>query len=317
MGNHDLNFDAENDADSDETFTSLFGPANYSWRVGRAHFVALDTIQWNGRDARPSYNETLDERTLAWLANDLAVVPKDALVVLCLHAPLAKSPVTTTNTRIGNFDKLVGMLSGRNAVLAVSGHTHTTYRTVFDGNDGWTGPGTFEERTCVTVSGAWWSGPRDYRGVPLSDQPDGVPPGYTLLDVDGTTYSLRYKAAGMPESHQMRIYPPGTHSGEASNSARKVLANVFYGCEHCRVELSLNGGPWIPMYRRPQLDPQAQTFYTGPADSGKPFVDPVMTPHIWQTELDALPPVGPNRYRVRVTWPDGRTDTQSAFFPRQ
>jgi predicted phosphodiesterase len=318
IGNHDLNFDGDGDANSDETFTRIFGPANYSWQIGKAHFVALDTIQWHGRGKSPEYTEILDDRTLEWLRNDLSVVPADRLVILCIHAPLAKNPALNPRGRIGNFDQLTKILQGRRAVLAVSGHTHLSYRTEFDTADGWTGPGTFEEMNCVTVSGSWWSGPRDHRGVPISDQRDGVPNGYTILDIRGGDYRLRYKAASQPDSLQARIFPPGTHeSGETTTvQSRRVLANVFYGWSKCRVEYSLNDGPWLAMTQAPQRDPAAISYYSGPNASGKPFVRPVRTNHIWQLDLESAPPSGANRHRIRIQWPDGTTHTQTLIHDR-
>ncbi len=44
MGNHDMNYDAVADSLSDETFESNFGPANYAFNYGQAHFIVLDNI---------------------------------------------------------------------------------------------------------------------------------------------------------------------------------------------------------------------------------------------------------------------------------
>lgn len=316
LGNHDLNFDAKNDEDSDETFTALFGPPNYSWQIGQVHFVALDTILWNGREQSPEYRERLDEKTLTWLKNDLAVVPADRLIVLCLHAPLYRDRGTTTPGRLGNFDQLVKILNDRPSVLAVSGHSHVSDRKVFGQADGWKGSGRFEEMNCVTVSGSWWSGPRDYRGVPSSYQRDGVPKGYTILDINGTSFTLRYRAAGQPDKIQMRIYPPGTHNSGEAEANRRLLVNVFYGWADCRVDYSINNGPWTPMTQVPQLDPLAVNLYSGPAHTGKPFVRPLITNHIWQADLPEQPERGAKRFRVRVTWPDGHQDIQSVVHDR-
>ena len=44
MGNHDMNYDAKEDQYSDETFEKNFGPNNYSYNIGKAHFIVLDDI---------------------------------------------------------------------------------------------------------------------------------------------------------------------------------------------------------------------------------------------------------------------------------
>jgi hypothetical protein len=114
----------------------------------------------------------------------------------------------------------------------------------------------------------------------------------------------------------MRIYPPGTHASGADRASRRVLVNLYYGWNDCRVELSLNNGPWTTMIQTPQFDPVAQATYEGPFDTGKPWVNAVRTNHIWQLDLPQDPPRGPNRYRVRATLPDGTIFHDSVILPR-
>ena len=45
----------------------------------------------------------------------------------------------------------------------------------------------------------------DERGIAISDQRDGTPNGYHVLEVDSTDVSVRFKAAGKPADFQMRI----------------------------------------------------------------------------------------------------------------
>ena len=39
IGNHDTNYDARDDAGSDETFERVYGPSTYAFEYARAHFV--------------------------------------------------------------------------------------------------------------------------------------------------------------------------------------------------------------------------------------------------------------------------------------
>jgi hypothetical protein len=314
LGNHDMNFDAVNDEESDETFTRHFGPANYSWRYGKVHFIALDNIVHNGRnaDGRANYTESLSDAALDWLANDIAVVPDDYLVVIAGHAPFW-NPVN--KRAVGNLPRLLEILSKRQRVLALSGHTHYNSRTIYGAEQGWTGPGSFQELNCVTVCGSWWSGPKDVRGVAIADSRDGTPNGYTVAEFDGTDYKLRFKAAGLPADFQMRIYPPGQHNnGDAP--ARRLLANIFYGAPGDKVEYSLNGGEWLPMAFTPQKDPLAQALYEGPVDSGKPWVNASQSWHIWEARLDERLPAGSHVVTVRSTTIDGEVIESSRIFNR-
>ena len=84
LGNHDQNYDAADDRDADETFHRYFGPNYYSWDYDQVHFVTLDTVEWQGSRYRGAFGE----RQLKWLANDLAHVRPERLLVLCMHIPI-------------------------------------------------------------------------------------------------------------------------------------------------------------------------------------------------------------------------------------
>ena len=90
IGNHDMNMDASNDEDADETFTRIYGPNYYAFDYGPVHFIALDDVIWGGKTPEGSgtYTGGLDAKQLAFLRRDLEEVPEDRLVVLMMHIPL-------------------------------------------------------------------------------------------------------------------------------------------------------------------------------------------------------------------------------------
>src|SRR5690606_3975295 len=89
-GNHDMNFDAKTDEMADETFESVFGPANYSFNYGKVHYVILDDVLYpDPRDGR-GYWGGFREDQLQFLENDLKFVPKDYLVVISFHIPITE-----------------------------------------------------------------------------------------------------------------------------------------------------------------------------------------------------------------------------------
>ena len=135
-GNHDLDFDAETDQHSFDTFRREWGPEYYSFDIGNVHFVVLDNVRYpcNGvdphpfcaADARATYNGVITGRQLAWLANDLAGVPEDKLIVLNAHIPFQTfTDNTAAKHQTDNLADLVAVLGDR-PVLGLSGHTHTT-----------------------------------------------------------------------------------------------------------------------------------------------------------------------------------------------
>ncbi len=89
IGNHDMNFEAKNDRQSDETFERVFGPSYYSFDYGPVHFLALDDVEWlvteNGEG---HYEGGLGKEQMDFIKRDLAMIPEDQLVVLMMHIPL-------------------------------------------------------------------------------------------------------------------------------------------------------------------------------------------------------------------------------------
>ena len=79
-----------------------------------------------------------------------------------------------------------------------------------------------------TVSGSWWSGPFDPRGIPTTDQRDGTPNGYHVLEVDGVDMTVRYKAAGFPDDYQMRILFDVAHHGLRPDGLRDFRAGELF-----------------------------------------------------------------------------------------
>ena len=202
-GNHELNFEAEGDKYSLETFKRFFGPPYYAFEYADALFIVLDNIDYQGNgEADPGdvrgnggYEARISKQQLRWLEKELEYVDNYRLVFVATHAPLGSEDRRyTTENRKGLFR----LLAGRPNLYSVAGHTHTTNRVYFGEEDGFDGPGTFHHHVLATVSGSWWSGPFDERGIAISDQRDGTPNGCHILDVDSTDLTVRFKGAGKP-----------------------------------------------------------------------------------------------------------------------
>ncbi len=336
-GNHELNLDAPDDRYSLETFKRVFGPPYYAFEYGNALFVVLDNIYYKGNgesdpgDVRGSggYESKLTERQLEWLERELAFVPKDKLVFLAMHAPLATraAPGSDTSGNPGNRRELMQLLSGRPNLYAVAGHTHTTEHHYFGKDEGFSGPGTFHHHILATVAGAWWSGPFDERGIPVAEQWDGTPNGYHVLTVDGSELNIRYKAAGFAADYQMRILFDVAHWGLEADGIRdyrmgelfdgrlsvdevpaaEIIVNLFDGGPRSKVEFTIAERPYAPMTRVRRADPHTVELYHRNAASKKSWVDAIPSTHIWSADLpDDL---GPGTYTLSVRAVDefGRT----------
>ncbi len=334
-GNHELNFKAENDKYSLETFKRFFGPPYYSFEYGGAHFFVLDNIEYKGNgesdpgDVRGSggYIANLGKRQLRWLERELAYVPNDALVFLAMHSPLetyvADAPGVTTQDRRALFK----LLEGRPNLYAVAGHTHTTEHLYFGKDDGFKGPGELHHHVLSTVSGSWWSGPFDEAGNPTTWQRDGTPNGYHILEVDGADAKVRFKGAGRDAGEQMRIMydvhhhairPDGVRDfrhGELFDGrmsvtqvpAASVLVNLYDGGPKSEVYFSVGDGVERSMTRVERIDPMIQEMWVRHEDSKKSFVNAAVSSHLFEADLpDDL---GPGVYTLSVRAIDefGRT----------
>lgn len=334
-GNHELNLMAEDDRYSLETFKSIYGPPYYSFNVGGAHFVVLDNIQYNGNgesdpgDVRGSggYIANFGRAQLNWLKADLSTVPDDTLVFITMHSPLATAVSDGAGVTTQDRRELFKLLSGRPNLYSVAGHTHTTEHMYFDKDDGFRGPGTFHHHILAAVSGSWWSGPFDDRGIPTTWQRDGTPNGYHVLSVDGNEATVRFKAASESEDFQMNIMFDVHHSGIRPDGMRdyrhgelldgrmnidqvaaaSVLVNLFDGGPNSTVNFKIDGGPAYPMTMVNRADPAVNELFTRNASSKKSWVQAMPSTHLFEADLPDSTPVGVHTLSVEAVDEFGQT----------
>ncbi len=326
-GNHDMNFEAEDDRHALETFQAHFGPPYYSFEMGDALFIVLDNIAYRGTGASDpedasgngGYDARIGRRQIRWLAEELRHVPEEQLIVLAMHAPL----LTAGGYGTEDLTELLALLAGRPNLYAVAGHTHTTEHVYLGEEEGFAGPGAFHHHVLATVSGSWWSGPFDERGVPTSVQRDGTPNGYHVLEVDGARASVRFRAAGKPADHQMRIAfeldgadavaAEGRH-GElldgrlalAEVSRTRLVVNLFDGGPRSKVTFRIGEGAPIELERIARKDPHVEELYRRHEKTKKSWVEAVVSTHLFQAPLPKQLAVGTHSLHVRAQDEFGR-----------
>ena len=225
-GNHDIDFDATTDEHSFDTYRREIGPEYYSYDVGKVHFVGLDNVRYpctpaldnvDGKHAfcadpaNPSYVGVIGPEQLTWLANDLAHVPKNKLIVIATHIPLVSFLDQASNKHQTNdVAQLHALLRGRPA-LSVSGHVQSLENMVKgDSFAGWQGAVgvksvPFQHIVVGAASGSWWTGDLDMKGIPETIQRNGEPPGYLNLAVKGNSYEDTYRATGRRPDDRMSL----------------------------------------------------------------------------------------------------------------
>lgn len=302
IGNHDINYDVDDDKHSDETFERHYGPNYYSFDYGPVHFIVLDDIVWEGQKPKGGgkYHGGLGAGQIEFVKNDLALVPEKQLVVLMMHIPL---------TDVGDRAELNRLIEQRPYTMSISGHTHYQEHRFITREDGWRGPEPHHHVVSVTVSGSWWSGVPDENGIPHTTMRDGAPNGYTIITFDGRKAAIDFKAARRPADYQMNIYAPETVS-RAALAETLLYANVFGGSERTTVEFSFDSrGPWTPMQQVREPDPyfakmkQVENDYPLP---GRKLPAVIPSPHLWKAGLPGSLNGGTQTIFIRAILHDGR-----------
>ena len=183
IGNHDNDTSAADDDAGAVPYEDIFGPRNYSFNIGRQHYVMLDNlIMKKGNDGKLSaFDQGLDEKTWAWLRSDLALVSKNTTLMVCAHSPMFKleSGNERSNTAVHGPD--YGALIDKFAqVHAWAGHTHVSFNYVY--------PSSHRHRhinvhTLARSTGELWT--NEYLSV-------GTPRGFTVVEVDGDNISWTF-----------------------------------------------------------------------------------------------------------------------------
>ncbi|HLN09957.1 MAG TPA: calcineurin-like phosphoesterase family protein [Xanthobacteraceae bacterium] len=321
-GNHDLNYEAPDRTHSRETFKRIYGPAYYAFAHGGALFLMLDNVNYLGGG---KYEGRFGERQLTFVANVLSEWPADRLVVACMHIPLRNylspgEPGTNTADR-AEFLKL---LSGRPNTLSLSGHTHTTEHHYLGGEDGYAGGAPHHHHVMTAVSGSWWSGPFDHRGIAVADSRDGSPNGFHVLSIDGARYTTRFQPANGQsqmrivldsEFHRDRkeIYRDfrmgqllGSPIPQESAFATKVIVNVFDGGPRTSVEYCVGRRDPVRMQRVTRPDPFVEEEFARNEATKKPWVKAEPSAHVWEARLPGDLEPGTYCVAVRVVDEYGR-----------
>ena len=215
MGNHDCNYfglscPLEPDSHSStyqlkaqREFETIFGPINYSFNRGDVHIIGMRDIFYENNHTTRDYETGFLKEQYEWLVQDLAVVPKDKMVVLCVHIPLFGSVKNSGES--GHYVKEVHQLLDQyKEAHIISGHTHyqrnyehPTYN-IYEHNMG-------------TVCGTWWSS--NICG-------DGTPNGFGVFVGEGNTFSdwyyMGYHEGMNTRNDQLRL-----HRGNAITGAKR------------------------------------------------------------------------------------------------
>ena len=313
MGNHDLNFDVKEDELSDETYEENFGPGNFAFNYGDAHFIILDNILYPHPRTGKGYMGGFRKDQLDFIENNLKFVPKDKLIVLAFHIPLLHNNPDVFRTE--DRQRLFDLLADYPNTLSMSAHTHLQRQNFYTGDDGWKQEKPHHEYNVGTTSGDWYSGLKNEDGVPVATMRDGTPKGYAILNIEGNNYTFDYKVAGKPLDYQINLTFPAAVE-QAYLRRHTLVANFFIGTEEDRVEYSLDGENWTEMQHIVKEDP-SYVYNMLKFDNAENLLDGFRpsqartSTHLWEAKLPAKLAPGSYQIQVRATDMFGRVHTQT------
>lgn len=283
FGNHDINFDTDGNKHARETFKKQYGPTYFSFEQGDVHFIALNNIDYLGEEEDyPPYRGYIDSRQLEWVENTVEHIDDDKLIVLLSHIPMYSDGESETQN-IVNRDELLEIFGDRENLLYLSGHRHRIFHHFLDDEIDSITPNTIHHMALTAASGAWWGGPKDHRGIPITHQRDGVPNGYHIFEFDGNSYKERYKGAGHAKDHQIRIERPKSSLTLEEYEDSEFMVNVFNGNERSKVLFRISGT--IEWREMEQMDRAFSPYLEDITDGD---IKPGYTPHFWTADLPDL-----------------------------
>lgn len=249
FGNHDCcYFDANSPLVTDDRsstynlkaqreFEDMFGPVNYSFNRGDTHIICMRDILYTNPDVC-AIERGFTVEQYNWLKQDLANVPKDKMVVLCVHHQLynADSPYC---------QEILSMLDDYKEGHIMSGHSHIQ-RNLRYGNHN----DIYEHVTC-SVGGPVWT--FDLCG-------DGTPCGYQIFEAEGAHfadwYYISYLEGRDTRDSQFHLYRGNARTGApisgTNNNGTKgyyqfnfsentILANVYNADSRWKISVYEDG----------------------------------------------------------------------------
>lgn len=239
-GNHDMDENSDYTGPRKGIFNDYFGPTYFSFDHGNVHFIMLDTTAWIPGIGPHNVIGCVDNAQKKWLIEDLNYIGEDKPIVVMCHIPVK---CTTWQRRsdgaawkvcweVINNTEILDILKKYNVGFIFQGHMHENEH-IFEHN--------IDISSVGAVSGNWWQ--RD--GSPCC--PDGSPPGYLIVSVNGDEILPIYKGTGRDKEYQMEILEPDNSS--TAEGYINIMVNFFYGSEKDQLFYRINEGAWSKLFK--------------------------------------------------------------------
>lgn len=296
-GNHDRHIDGTPFQSS--SYRDNFGPPTYAFFKNNTLFIALNSIFPVGKYG---YEGRYKERHLDFVKNVIQLADKHQLIIISQHIPLKW---------MKNKKELLELLDIENEVLFITAHTHSVIRYFYPRKSGLT---DIQELVAGTTSGNWWTGQRNYKGIPLALMKDGSPRGYFKIKVNKNQYEFEFKGVQKEENDQFNYWAGELEANKVPVTIDKenseLLINFFAGSDKSEIKLYVNDTLIGDMKQRKLQDPfvkkikrlQKEKLYPNALSRRAPYLS-TPTDHIWSKELPYEKMNDLNKIRVVIKDP--------------
>ncbi|ALJ03992.1 phosphoesterase [Pseudalgibacter alginicilyticus] len=273
-GNHDRNFNTDKKNQSN-LFRDNFGPDTYAFFRNNVLFVSLNSITPEGKYG---YKGMYQDNQITFLSQLLKTVDPNQPIVISQHIPFVS---------MKNKQDIINILNPFKNVLFLTGHTHTAFRNNIKMPSG----NIIHELTAGAVCGNWWTGQKNWEGIPLSLMSCGTPKGYFEIDFNNNNYSINYKGIDLPNSKQFSVWL-GDYNGEPLSPLSKTnefYVNVFSGSDSTKVSIKLSNQDIIYLKKERITDPFVNYIKRSQKEEKSPDKNSKKSPylrtksrHIWK-----------------------------------
>ena len=317
LGNHDLNYRAKNDSEAHETWNSFFGPDYYSFEYGDVHFIAMNTVYYEGwnteENKRGSYMGLLTEAQLTWLENDLKYVSGNDRIVLLSHIPIISDVYQGERVEVTNRDALFQLLADHKYLLGLSGHMHYIENMYLTNTHGWNQKTSFQNMVLGAACGAWWYGPLQADGIPYAYHYDGTPNGYFNFKFSRNVYHYDFVPGASDPNITFRISTPEGKVPYAMTDTMQIAVNVFYGSENTVVTCTLDDQSLHLEKQFHAEDPFMNRIIQNNPDHYPEMENMPINNHMWMGKTGKLAK-GQHVLRVKVVNDNGTVEKQVKIF---
>lgn len=295
-GNHDRNFKTDK-ANQPDLFRANFGSDTYAFFKNNVLFIGLNSITPEGKYG---YKGLYQKNQFNFLTQLLNTVDANQPIVISQHIPLVG---------MKNKEELLKILNPFKNILFLSGHTHTVFQNDIKMPSG----NTIHELTAGAVCGNWWTGQKDWQGIPLALMSCGTPKGYFEIDFNKATYKIKYKGIDLPSSEQFSVWL-GDYNGKPLSSlseTNEFYVNVFSGSEHTKVSIKLPNNNVVFLQQERVVDPFVNYIKRSQKEEKSPDKNSRKSPylrtksrHIWKGILPNSLEKGYHKIEITIKDPN-------------